>query len=77
MIEHICKTDWFETPSLLIAFPSEYGKVTTGRVGLLPGASLEPGKSSYLGPATTSGGSVLAPQRTREGDGVGIGANRS
>ena len=72
--------------SLLIRFPFfgdtglEGGKLTAGRIGLPPGASLVPlaGKSSYFGQTTTSrAGSALIPQRNQDGVGVRIRANRS
>jgi hypothetical protein len=70
--------------SLLIRLPffgdtgPEDGKLTDGEAKLMGGTRLESGKSSYLGPATTSGeGSAVAPQRNREGDGVGISASKS
>ncbi len=73
-----------ETMSLLIRLAffgetgPEDGELTIGG-GALPGRELlEPGKSSYRGPATASGaGSALAPHKNREGEGVGISANRS
>jgi hypothetical protein len=54
------------------------GKLTAGGENLTEVVLLDPGKSSYRGPATASGGgSAFAPQRNREGDGVGISASRS
>jgi hypothetical protein len=73
-----------ETMSLLIRLPffgntgPEDGKLTDGGVDLMGGTGLESGKSSYLGPATASGvGSAFAPQRNREGNGVGISVSKS
>ena len=56
----------------------EDGKLTVGGATLLRRELLGPGKSSYRGPATASGaGSALAPQKNRDGEGVGISASRS
>src|SRR6266576_151506 len=53
------------------------GKLLVGQIRR-KGALLDSGKSSYRGPATTSGGgSTPAPQRIREGDGVRISTSKS
>jgi len=74
-----------ETMSLLmrLAFFDDTGpgdgKLTAaGGEKLTDGALFDSGKSSYRGPATTSGGrSAPAPQRIREEDRVGISASKS